>query len=182
MTPPAPRPPVPTPLPVGAVADPVEVPEQDLERRLRAVLDPPGPHTSVVWQEADSEAIFRTADTRARAISHGLLLIGIVLQTVETQGPATVTVPFAIARRQKPAGMTMASERKPRGAPILVDRWGEAAIAVAFGAVVDVANAVAGAAGEDDQGAPLMAGAIFAEPNRLVVVPQARHLTDRAPN
>jgi hypothetical protein len=77
--------------------------------------------------------------------------------------------------------MVATTERRPRGEPVLVDRWGEAAIAAAYGALVDVIRRVAADQGRDSRGLPLVPGNIYAEPNRLFVVPQARHLGEAAP-
>lgn len=166
--------------PPGTVLDPVpERDEPELQNRMRSTLKrQAGGASDVVWHDADAEAIFHTQLTRVRVID-GVVLVGIQLETIET-GPSSVAVPFAVGLRNRLTGMLMTSERKPRGQPLLVDRWGDSAIAVAYGALVEAANDIAGLQGRDQDNAPLIAGAVFAEPSQLFVIPQARHPGERA--
>lgn len=152
--------------------------DEQVESAFRTVLTPSTDVTSVVWQDADSEVILHAAGTQVRVLTHGLLVVGLSLETAET-GPRMLTVPFATGTRQRLAGNVLTSERRPRGSPVLVDRWGDAALATAYGALLDIAAAAAASAGEDTYGDPLIAGGIYTQPNRLFVVPQARHLSDR---
>lgn len=166
--------------PPGTVLDPVaerDLPE--LQTRVRAILKrQAGGQVEVVWHDGDAEVIFHPAEARVKVLQ-GIVLVGILLETVET-GRSMATVPFAISLKRPPlSGMLMTSERKPRGLPLLVDRWGDSVIAVAYGAIVEAANEIAAAQGRDQANAPLIAGAIFAEPNRLNVIPQARHPGDQ---
>ena len=163
--------------PAGTVLDAIEIREAEVEERFRRLLHPAGDAPDVVWQDADAEVVFHSAETRV-TIVQGIALAGIQLGTAEL-GKSMVTVPLAIGLKTRLTGMIVTAERKPRGHPLLIDRWGDAAIAVAYGALLQVAADVAGAQGRDQDGAPLIAGAVYAQPNRLGVIPQARHPTDR---
>ena len=61
----------------------------------------------------------------------------------------------------------------------LVDRWGQAAIAAAWLALLDVAHGLALQSGVDTNGARLIPGAISTDGSGLTVIPQARHPGDQ---
>jgi hypothetical protein len=164
--------------PAGTVLDAVELLDTAVEVSFKRLLHPPGNATDVVWQDADAEVIFHSQDTRVKVIQ-GIVLVGIQLNAVEMGGKSMLTVPLAIGLKNALTGMIITSERKPRGQPLLVDRWGGSAIASAYRTLLQVAAETASAQGRDQDGAPLIAGAIYAQPNRLGVIPQARHPTDR---
>jgi hypothetical protein len=166
-------------LPAGTVAPPVEVEDERFERLVRAALAPDEASASVVWHEADAEVVVHLDRTRVRT-RDGLVLVALTLECDQT-GLAEVVVPFAVGTNERPAGLVAASEAKPRGPEVLVDRWGEAIIATAWRAVVEAATAVARDRGSDLDGAPLRAGGLVARGGRIAVVPQARHSFERAP-
>jgi hypothetical protein len=127
----------------------------------------------VVWQAAGSEVLVHLDATRV--VTHeGLVLINLVLETEQT-GRADVIVPFAVGSPEQPAGMVVMAERKPRGPAILVDRWGEAIVAAAWQALLDIADAAARASGRDVAGRPLRPGALLADEGGIRVIPQAEH-------
>ena len=76
--------------------------------------------------------------------------------------------------------MIAATENRPRGPAILVDRWGDAVIATAWQALLDVADSAASGTGTDIDGRPLRAGAIVAGSDGLTITPQAPHDFERA--
>lgn len=166
-------------LPAGSVAPPVEVGDGGLERLVRAAAAPPEQPASVVWREGDAEVIVHLGRTRVRVLD-GLVLVALTLESDQT-GPAEVVVPFAVGTEERPAGLVAASETKPRGPELLVDRWGEAIVATAWRALVEAATTVASGRGSDLEGAPLRAGALVARRGGVAVLPQARHLFERLP-
>ncbi len=168
-------PPVESNVPAGYVLDPVtESDTPEVEARARRLMATAAGGPAVIWQDGDSEVVLYCGETKLRAL-HGLLLFGIVLEAVETEGPKILTVAFSVAPLPtKLSGMVVASEQRPRGTPVLVDRWGEATLAIAYRTFMDVAAEIAGACGSDQLARPLVAGAVFAQPNRLGVIPQAR--------
>jgi hypothetical protein len=172
------RPQAPERLPPGTAARPVEVEDGRFERLVRAAAAPDENPARVVWYEADAEVVVHLDRTRVRAID-GLVLVALTLECDQT-GVAEVVVPFAVGTDKRPAGLVAASEAKPRGPQVLVDRWGEAIVATAWRAVVDAATTIARDRGSDLDGAPLRAGALVARGGRIAVVPQARHSFERA--
>ncbi len=169
--------PEPPPRP-GGLAAPVKLGRETLGGLLRAALAPEAGQPTVVWRDADSEVALHTAETRV-AVRDGIVAVSLLLECQETDGTAEVVVPFAVGAEQRPAGMIAATERRPRGPAILVDRWGEAIVAAAWQALLDIATAAASGAGDDIDGQPLRAGALLAGDETLVVVPQARHEFER---
>jgi len=172
-------PPAPERLPPGGVARPVEVEDRRFEDLVRDAVAPAGKPSSVVWREADAEVVVHLGRTRVR-VRDGLVLVALTLECDQT-GLAEVVVPFAVGTDERPAGLVAASETKPRGAEVLVDRWGEAIVATAWRALLEAATAVARARGSDLEGAPLRAGALVARGGRIAIVPQARHTFERVP-
>jgi hypothetical protein len=165
-------------LPPGAVADAVEIEDGRFERLARAAVAPAEEARSMVWREADAEVVVHLDRTRVRA-RDGLVLIGLTLECDQT-GVAEVVVPFAVGTDERAAGMVAATERKPRGPEVLVTRWGDAIIATAWRALVETADSIARERGSDLEGEPLRTGALSARSGQITVVPQARHVFERA--
>jgi hypothetical protein len=115
--------------------------------------------------------------TRVRT-QEGLVLVALTLECDQT-GIAEVVVPFAVGTDEQPAGLVAVSETKPRGAEVLVDRWGEAIVATAWRALIEAATVVAKDHGSDLDGAPLRAGALIVGRRGIAVVPQAQHPFER---
>lgn len=161
-------------VPTGTVAEPVVIPEKEVGDSLIAMLTDSGRRNTVVWAEGDSEAIVHFDQTKVLTLPHGLMLVGITLQTVESgPKPVTLTVPFALGHDKRVAGMIAMTEPRPRGPAVLVDRWGDAVVATAWQALLDLAAVRAAAAGSDAAGRPLMPAGLLVDPPRLVVVPRA---------
>jgi hypothetical protein len=173
-----PRPPPPQRFPPGTLAPARKLADAELERRIRAALVPEGAPKRVVWHEADSQVVFHPGRARVRAVD-GLVLVGLTLECDQT-GVAEVVVPFAVGTEEQPTGLVAASETKPRGPEILIDRWGEAIVAAAWTALLEAAAAVAAEAGSDLDGEPLRPGGLIAFVGGVAVVPQARHEFERA--
>jgi hypothetical protein len=162
-------------LSAGEVGPAVERTEEQVTTDLRRLLIAGGPDR-VVWSEAGSEAIVHLGRTRAMTLPDGLMLIGISLETAESgPEPVELAVPFALGSARRLAGMLATTERRPRGPALLVDRWGEAVIATAWRALLDLAAAYAADSGRDLEGRPLVPAALMADPPRLTVVPRAMY-------
>lgn len=170
--------PGPPPQP-GGLAPPVALQREALDDLLREALTPSPDESLVVWRDGDSEVLLHAGRTRV-AVREGVVAVALLFECEETGGPAEVVVPFAVGSDERPAGMIAATERRPRGPAVLIDRWGEAIIATAWEALLDIAAVAAANAGDDVDGEPLRAGALLAAPDALTVVPQARHDFERA--
>ncbi|MCD6015389.1 MAG: hypothetical protein K0R41_17 [Geminicoccaceae bacterium] len=160
------------PVPPGELAPPASLAAEVLQELVPLAVGATG-KPRVVWQAAGSEVLVDLDATRV-VMREGLVLVSLVLETEQT-GRADVIVPFAVGSAERPAGMVVQTERKPRGPTVLVDRWGEAIIAVAWQALLDIADATARTAGRDATGKALRAGALLAEDDLLQVIPQAEH-------
>ena len=160
------------PLPPGKLAPPASL-DADTLQELVPLAVGAAEEPRVVWQAAGSEALADLGATRV-VTREGLVLVNLVLETEQT-GRTDVVVPFAVGTAERPAGMVAMTEPKPRGPAVLVDRWGEAIVAAAWQALLDIADAAARAAGRDVTGRALRAGALLAGEEGLQVVPQAEH-------
>jgi hypothetical protein len=132
---------------------------------------------AVVWAEHDRELLVRVAKIRVRLAS-GVVAVTIPVQCDEV-GDADVHVTFAVGSPDRPAGLIVATEERPRGPRIVVDLWGDALVAFAWRVLLDVAAHAAFAVGSDKDGQRLIPAALSADKDALTVLPQARHGFDR---
>jgi hypothetical protein len=163
----------------GEVSPAATVDPKSLQRLVATAIRPDDGPAAFVWTDADDEVVVHADKTRV-ATGDGVVAIALTLECVETDGAAEVVVPFGCGSNHNPAGMITATETRPRGPAVLVDRWGEAIIATAWQALLDIADGVASGAGTDIDGRPLRAGAIVAGVNGLTITPQAPHDFERA--
>lgn len=163
-------------LSAGAIADKITVQPQGLDELIRAAMGAAA-QQRVIWRDGDSEVLVHLDQTRTKTLD-GLVLVGVTLECDET-GVQEITVPFAVGSESMTAGMLGITEAEPRGHPLLVQRWGEAIVATAWKALLDVGQTLAAEAGTDEDGAALVAGALVAKPDGLQVIPQARHIFEK---
>ncbi|WP_409055314.1 hypothetical protein [Streptomyces sp. SYP-A7185] len=134
-----------------------------------------------VWQTLDSELAVHHQESRT-ALLDGIVLVGLRTQCDQISGGATeqveLVVPMAVGTREAPAGLVVAAETTARGPELLVDVWGESAVAAGWQALLAVCRYVASLAGEDQHCRPLLPGAVHASAGLLTVVPQAQHAID----
>jgi hypothetical protein len=163
----------------GEVGPPAHLGEDELAGLMRTMLADNRPRADAfVWRTLDSELYVEPREARV-AVLDGLVLAGIPTRCVEL-GRIEMVVPVATGTEPEPAGMVMAAETVARGPQLLVDIWGETLVAAVWIAFIDVCRSVAASAGEDRRCRPLLPGAVYAEPGRLTIVPQARHAVDWA--
>ena len=156
----------------GTLGEKVSVKPQGLDELIRGAL---GAATTqrVVWRDGDSEVIVHLDRTRTATLD-GLVLVGVTVECDES-GVQEVTVPFAVGSEGMTAGMLGVTESEPRGHPLLVKRWGEAIVAMAWRALLDVGQTLAAEAGTDEGAKPLVAGGFVAKPEGLEIITQAQH-------
>jgi hypothetical protein len=168
----------PPPAEPGGVSEAVAVDAKEFDRLLQAALaEADGDDGVVLLVDGESELLVDPARSRAR-IGDGLILVVLGVECDQT-GPVEVTVPFAVGSDAATAGMVMATEQVPRGPAVITVRWGEALVAMAWEALVAVTAGLSRHVGTDLDAAPLIPGALVAEPGSLTVVSQARHEADR---
>lgn len=171
------------PIPPGGVAPPVAVPAPAVEQLTAAALGSAyaaagqAAPAQVIWQDGEGEVLVHLDATKV-VMFPGLVVVELTLETDQT-GIGQVVMPFAVGSPTSPAGLLAVTEDLPRGPAQLVDRWGQAAIAAAWLALLDVAHGLALQSGFDTDGSRLIPGAITTDGTTLTVLPQARHPGDR---
>lgn len=169
------------PLKPGQPAPPVPLAVETAQALYRSFFAAAGgpieARADAVWTQSDAELLVRLSGTRVRFLD-GLVLVGIPVFCEQT-GDVEIVVAFAVGAKEAPAGMVIATEQRPRGPALIVDRWGEALTAAAHQALIALAQGIAGAAGQDVDGAPLLPAALQASAEGLEITPQARHAFDR---
>jgi len=167
------------PVPAGEVLDPIEVRNDDLQALMLSAVGVTDKRrrNQVIWEQAGSELLVHLARTRVQVVK-GLVIVGMTVETNQS-GKVEVTIPFAVGRPDRLAGMVVTTEPKPRGPTLIIDRWGDALIAAAWQALVDVVGTLTARAGVDEDGTPLLPGAVVADDSRLSVVAQAPQTFER---
>jgi hypothetical protein len=162
---------------VGQVAGRVDVPGEHVQELMRAALARRG-GAATVWTHGEMEIVAHLGEARV-AVREGVVLVEIALEADDVSRTG-VTVAFGVGTAGRPAGMLATTERRPRGPLPLVEAWGEAVTASAWRALVETAASGAAEAGVDEDGVPLVPGALEARDDMLTVVAQARHAYTRS--
>jgi hypothetical protein len=129
--------------------------------------------TQVVWAEGADELLVDAGGVSLET-DDGLVQI-IVPVFCDQIGEEKIRVTFAVGSPDRPAGMIVAAGRVPEGPLVIVSRWGDSLVALAWSVLVGAVNAVAGAIAVDQSGSPLISGEIVAQRGVLTIVPFARH-------
>jgi hypothetical protein len=175
------------PLPPGKVGQPLPVSSTDLPALARAALRaasglPPAsaageaPVTGVTWVDGDRE-LYVAIDQVDVKLAPGAVAVTIPVRCDQT-GETSVDVSFAVGLPDRPLGLVVATEERPRGPAVVVDVWGEALIALAWQCLLDVVSGVSAASGSDSAGTPLIASALHSDGKTLSITPQARFAFD----
>lgn len=168
------------PLPVGTPTESVlEVPQSDAQRILRAVVrlvaDLPVDSTpEVVWTAGGSEMLVHT-DRTTITCSTGLLRVGVRVECDQTDGPVTITVPFAVGTAQQPSGLVMQTYDRLAGPEAVTAVWSDALVAFAWESVLETSRRLCAEVGTDTRGRSLVPGTIGAGSRVLLLHPMARH-------
>jgi hypothetical protein len=127
----------------------------------------------VLWDTGSDRLLVHVSQSKA-LLGDGFVDVQLVVQCDQT-GFADVTVTLVTASSERPAGFVVATEDRPRGPEIVVNIWGEALVALAWRALVEVARLIATAAGRDQFDRPYVASTVVASPDALVVTPMVPH-------
>jgi hypothetical protein len=169
----------PLPLREGTVFEPLVIGGDDVRRlsieaaKRAAGFFRPTKRSEVVWVSGDSELAVSIAAVRVET-SRGSVVVTIPVRCDQT-GPVDVHVTFAVGEPGRPAGLYVATQRRPRGPAIVVDTWGDAIVAFAWKLVLDLVTGLAGATGKDTRGNRLVPVELEATREGLAIVPMARH-------
>jgi len=159
----------------GTVVSPVTITSRRLSGFVRQAAAAPG--NRVVWTSRSGEVLALLGKTRADT-RQGIVAVGITLESEET-GATELTVPLRVGDGKTEAGLVAAASLLPEGNIRLAQLWGEAVVATAWQALLDVAVTVAAGLGTDQLGEPLRPAALRATDEGLTVVPQAAHVFQR---
>ena len=166
------------PLAPGAVGPELRLSLDELARLVPAAAqEVAGTSGEVVWTLQGNELLVRPGRVSA-STRPGLILVTIPVHCDQVKA-ADVLVAFAVGDASRPAGLVAVTEDRPRGPTEVVDLWGEALTAFAWALLLRLSSSLAGTAGEDLDGAPLVPAAIAADQGALRVLTQARHDFDR---
>jgi hypothetical protein len=144
----------------------------------RLPSDPAQLPSSVLWQDGADTLLVEVAGINVQ-VGDGLVSVTIPVQCDQLlNGRDVVIVDLVLGTPGRPTGM-LAAATEPRGPRVVVRRWGEALLALAWQALLDTAGGVAGAAGTDQDGAVLIPTGLTASQNGLAIIAQARHPFDR---
>ena len=140
--------------------------------------DPDRLPRTVLWQEGPDALVVDVAGV-AVEIGDGVVTVSIPVHCDQLEGGREdVDVDLVLGTPERPTGL-LAAASEPRGARVVVRRWGDALTALAWQAALDAVGGVAAAAGADRDGAPLVPAALTAARDGLQLVAQARHELDR---
>ena len=161
---------------------PITVDQPTLQAAIVSALATPyapvgaAPPAQVVWFDHDGDVLVHIGATEV-SLFDGLVLVALTLETDET-GLGQLSVPLTVGTPAQPVGLVVGTELSPRGPSLLVDRWGEAATAAAWNALLDVAGHLAEQGGADSNGVPFIPASMTATPQQFAVTPQARQAMD----
>jgi hypothetical protein len=180
------------PLAPGTATAPIRVPRRRFASLVNAAAaeaaltsagarvpsDPTRLPRSVLWEEGADALLVEVGRVDVQ-LGDGVVSVLIPVRCDQlAEGAETVAVDFVVGTPERPTGL-LAAAMDPRGPRAVVGRWGEALTALAWQAVLESAGGVAGAAGMDHDGAPLVPVALTAGRTGVAVVAQARHAIDR---
>ena len=135
------------------------------------------PAESIVWKQGDRALMIFPSRVTAK-FGLGVIAVAIPVFCDQT-GETAVYVTLVVGDPKRPAGLVAATETRPRGPDIIIDAWGDNLVAFAWHTVLEVSGNIAGEAGRDIDGSPLVPIGIAASPDGLAIVPMARHTFDR---
>lgn len=153
----------------GTLAAAVTVTPVELGRLLRSTSEVP----ELVWSRAGSEIAVVIGKLGATTAEGGLV-VTVPVQTEQT-GAVDIQVPLAVGTTDRDAGLLASTSSQPLGPAVIVDRWGEAIVALVWQSVLQVAIALAARAGNDARGDPLVPASLRSGGDGFTVVPLARH-------
>ncbi|MEQ6899112.1 hypothetical protein [Microbacterium sp. KR10-403] len=141
------------------------------------------PPSAVVWQDGADELLV-LLDSIQVTTGDGTVTVTVDVACDEvpatrTGGRSRITVDLVVGTASRPTGM-LAAAPAPQGDALIVQRWGDQLIALAWRALLDAASGLGAASGSDSDGRPLIPVALTAAATGLTVAPQARFDADRS--
>ena len=165
------------PIPPGGVAPELKFDARAVQRLFVAAAMDGDSQGLLVWDNGDCELLVNTGKVRVD-LEDGLIIVNIPVSCDQT-GDITVQVPFAVGGKQRPAGMVIATEERPRGPAQIIDVWGESLTAFAWRTLLSITTRIAFNHGVDQDREGLLPAALTASRDGLSLVAMARHSFDR---
>ena len=144
--------------------------------RIAAARRPDGPSGgarddgAILWDDGSSQILIQGGKLRTE-IGDGIVRIVIPVET--DAGATEMTVPFAVGSEKRVTGLIAAAPDRPAGDPLIAEIWGDSLIAFAYGALLDVADSLAGASGRDTDNDRLVARGVSVQGGAFVIQSQA---------
>lgn len=165
------------PLPPGGVTPELKFSAATVQRMFTDAATEGGRQSLLVWVKDGNELLVNTGGVRVD-LDDGLIIVNIPVSSDQT-GDALIQAPFAVGSSQRPAGMLVATEERPRGPAQVVEFWGESLTAFAWRILLGVTVRIASDRGIDQDRAGLIPAALTASRSGLGLVAMARHTFDR---
>ena len=139
---------------------------------------------AVVWIHG-ADSLLVLLDSVTVTTADGLVTVGLDVACDEAVSDAGdlrshVDIDLVVGTAERPTGL-LAAGLVPRGPAVIVDRWQDALVALAWQALLDAAAGLSAAAGRDPDGAGLVPTGWSGSKEGLVISAQARHPFDRRP-
>jgi hypothetical protein len=160
------------PVPTGSKGADLPITSTALSRllQLAAVARSEG-QDSVIWDDGVNQLIVHASRIKA-VVTDGQVRIDI---PVAADGlKTTMRVPFAVGSEDRLAGLVAATVSRPAGNAVVARVWGDALVALAYGALMDAVESMAGASGRDVKNDRLLPRALVARQGQLTIESQAR--------
>lgn len=137
---------------------------------------------ATVWT-AGADALLVLLDELSVRTGDGVVTVSVdvacdELRSTTGTARARIEIDLVVGTEQRPTGL-LAAATPPRGPQLVIDRWDDALVALAWQALLDSAAALTASAGVDIDGAPLLPASWTASSDGIAVGPQARHQFDR---
>lgn len=133
----------------------------------------PTKRMEVVWVEGGNELAVGIAGVDVK-LSDGVIRVLIPVRCDQT-GEARVEVLFATGSPSEPAGLYVATARRPNGPEVVIAAWGDALVAFAWNCVLDLVTGIAAATGKDARGNLLVPVELAVSARGIQILPMARH-------
>lgn len=125
---------------------------------------------SVIWDDGINQLMVHAGRIDA-TVTEGRIRIDIPVEADSLR--ARMQVPFSVGSDKRKSGLVMATLDRPAGNAVVARIWGDSLIALAHGALVEVAGKMAGASGRDAENRELVIRGLTAQRGQFTVETQA---------
>lgn len=142
------------------------------------------PPDAVVWTDG-ADSLLVLLDTVRVTTGEGVVTVGVDVACDQVapgagERASHVDVDLVVGTDERPTGL-LAAAPVPRGPAVIVDRWQDALVALAWQALLDTAAALSATMGADPDGTRLVPTRWSASREGIAIGAQARHPFDRRP-